>query len=244
MTKQVFSLLLCLILICTLAISTAATSPLIQDFANLMISDEEKALTDISAGIQDIYGLDVVILTVPSTLNTDHQTFADDFYDNNGYGENGLLFLLDIGARQWYISTAGTAIELLNDRELDAIGEKIVPYLSEGRYYEGFETFLEILPRYLDEEYETGFSLFLSLAIGAVISGIALLIMRSSMNSKKPQHSAESYLTDGSYHLRQHQDFFLYSNISKRAKPKENTSGSSTHRSSSGRNHGGRGGSF
>ena len=244
MKKKVFSLLLCLVLICSLAIYASATSPMIQDFANLMISDEEKALTDISAGIQDIYGLDVVILTVPSTLNTEHQTFADDFYDNNGYGENGLLFLLDMDAWQWYISTSGTAIELLSDQELDTIGEKIVPYLSEGRYYEGFETFLEILPRYLDEEKEAGSGLFLSLAIGAVISGIVLLIMRSSMNSKKPQHSAETYLAEGSYHLRQHHDLFLYSNISKRAKPKENSSGSSTHRSASGRSHGGRGGSF
>lgn len=244
MKKQVFSFLLCLILICILAISTAATSPLIQDFANLMISDEEQALTDISAGIQDTYGLDAVILTVPSTLNTDHQTFADDFYDNNGYGENGILFLLDIGTRQWYISTAGTAIDLLSSQELDSIGEKVVSYLSEGQYYKGFETFLKILPGYLDAESETRYSLFLSLAVGALIAGITLFIMRSSMNSQKPQHSAETYLTEGSYHLRQHQDLFLYSNISKRSKPKENTSGNSTHRSSSGRSHGGHGGSF
>ena len=49
---------------------------------------------------------------------------------------------------------------------------------------------------------------------------------------------------DNSYHLRTNQDLFLYSNISKRPKPKESSSGSSTHRSSSGRSHGGRGGSF
>ena len=79
---------------------------------------------------------------------------------------------------------------------------------------------------------------------GAVISGIILLFMRASMNTKNPQHNATNYETSGSYHLSQHQDLFLYSNISKRPKPQNNNSGSSTHRSSSGRTHGGHGGKF
>ena len=38
-------------------------------------------------------------------------------------------------------------------------------------------------------------------------------------------------------------DIFLYANVTKRAKPKDNSS-SSTHKSSSGRSHGGGGGHF
>jgi len=66
------------------------------------------------------------------------------------------------------------------------------------------------------------------------------------MNTKKPMHSAEDYLTEGTYRLTRSQDLFLYSNLTKTPRPQQNTSGSGsgTHRSSSGRSHGGRGGKF
>ena len=82
--------------------------------------------------------------------------------------------------------------------------------------------------------------------IGLIAAVITLLIMRSKMNTAKPQKNAANYLKAGSFHLRQRSDMFLYSRVSRRAKPKNNTSGSgsSVHRSSGGVSHGGRGGRF
>lgn len=88
-----------------------------------------------------------------------------------------------------------------------------------------------------------------SLLIGIVAAIISLFVMRASMNIKRRQHSAGDYLKPGSYHLRTQQDIFLYSNLSK-TRRQENTGtshsggGSSIHRSSGGRSHGGRGGKF
>ena len=242
MKKTNLSLLLCLLLLTALALPVSAKSGQVLDYAILMSTEETVSLADRISGYRDSYRLDIVILTVPNLMSTPIDQFADDFYDNNGYGEDGLLFLLDIGSRQWYISTSGAAIEMLSDRDLEKIGEKVVPSFSEGRYYDGFSKFLDILPGYLDTETEGGINLLLSLAVGAGIAGIALLVMRSTMNTKNPQRSAAAYTVENSYHLRQHLDLFLYSNVSKRAKPQNN--GSGTHRSSSGRSHGGRGGSF
>ena len=188
--------------------------------------------------------MDVVILTVPSLMGKSAQAFADDFYENNRYSPDGVLFLIDMGSRQWHISTSGTAIEALSDRDLMTIEDRVIPYFTEGRYYDGFFRFLDILPDHLKNGSGSGFNLLISLLGGAAMAGICLLVMRSSMNTKKPQRSAENYMTDGSYQLRQHQDLFLYSNISKRSRPQNNSSGSSTHRSFSGTRHGGRGGRF
>lgn len=244
MKKTITYLLLCLLLLTVLVLPVSAKSGQVLDYAVLMSTDEAVSLADHFSDFRNSYGLDIVILTVPNLMNTPIDAFADDFYDNNGYGEDGLLFLLDIDSRQWYISTSGRAIDMLSDGELEKIGEKVVPYFSEGKYYEGFDHFLDILPGYLDIDKEGGINLFLSLFAGAGIAGIALLVMRSTMNSKNPQRSAAAYTVENSYHLRQHLDLFLYSNVSKRAKPKNDSSDSSTHRSSSGRTHGGRGGSF
>lgn len=93
-----------------------------------------------------------------------------------------------------------------------------------------------------------------SLVIGLAAAAICLFVMRSSMNTKRRQYSAGDYLKPGSYHLLAHHDIFLYSNISKTPR-QQNTGGpgrtgghpgggSSIHRSSGGRSHGGRGGRF
>jgi uncharacterized protein len=108
-------------------------------------------------------------------------------------------------------------------------------------YYHGDQE--EIL--YYEEESAP--SLLLSLLCGMVISGIVILIMRFSMNTKRQQRCATAYMVDGSWNLTQHRDMFLYSNVTKTRKqePSENKGGgSSVHRSSSGRSHGGGGGKF
>ena len=244
MKKKIALMFLCIFMFCTLTLPVSAKSPLVLDYANLMTSGETQYLEEWSSRIHSEYGLDVVVLTVPSLMGTSAQDFADDFYENNGYAENGLLFLVDMGSRQWHISTSGTAIDSLSDRDLMQIEDRVIPYFSDGRYYDGFCRFLDILPDYLVVESDSGVNVLLSLALGAVIAGIVILIMRSTMNTKKPQRSAVNYEVDGSYQLRMNQDIFLYTNISKRAKPQNNSSGSSTHRSSSGRSHGGRGSRF
>lgn len=87
-----------------------------------------------------------------------------------------------------------------------------------------------------------------SFIVGIVAAGIVLLIMRSQMNTAKMQRGASSYMRPNTYQVRLHRDIFLYSQVRKIRKS-ENTSsgsgsGSSVHRSSSGRSHGGGHGKF
>ena len=81
---------------------------------------------------------------------------------------------------------------------------------------------------------------------GAAIAAIVVLIMRSSMNTKRPQRSAGEYIDSSSYNLWRNQDIFLYSQVRKVRKQTQSSSGggSSVHRSSGGRSHGGGHGRF
>jgi uncharacterized protein len=208
------------------------------------------------------------------------QAYADDFYDRKGYGygdtNSGILLLIDMESREWYMSTCGDAIYIFTDYGLDQLGQTILPWLSEGDFYRAFLAWLSGLSPYV-EAYRNGYPLDgyvqpddyespygeeiyyyddhvgipvrpfpIALIIGLISAVITLLIMRTKMNTAKPQKNAANYLKTGSFHLRQRSDMFLYSRVSRRAKPKNNTSGSgsSVHRSSGGVSHGGRGGRF
>lgn len=280
MKRTVISVLLILALLCSLPFSASAAEdlPLIIDNADLLNSAEEASLDVTARELQEAYGLDIVILTIDSLEGQSAQAYADNYYDSQGYGcgddASGILVLLAMEEREWYISTSGKAIYALTDYGIQEIGELMISYFDFG-YESGFRMFLLSLPTYLDayesgepidgyanygEDYyhgdrettvyyeaEHGPSIFLSLVIGIISATISIFVMRASMNSKRKQHGASGYLKSGSFHLSRHQDLFLYSNVTK-VRRQQNTSssggGSSVHRSSGGRSHGGGGGKF
>ena len=246
MIRKISAFLLCFWLISCTALSVSAYSSRVIDQAGLLESGEVEVLNGELRELSATYGLDIVYLTVDSLNGKSAMTYADDYYDSNGFGEDGILFLLAMREREWYISTSGSAIRGLSDRELEQIEYEIVPYFSAGRYYDGFYRFLDILPDYLSANRpERSVNLLISVVTGAVTAAVAVLVMRASMNTRRRQHSAADYLDQGSYHLRYQRDLFLYSRVS-RVRRQENNGGggSSVHRSSSGRSHGGRGGRF
>ena len=270
--KKLVSFLLGLALILGMAIGVSAAQPvLVNDFAGLLTYDEASGLEQQALALREDFGIDTVILTLDSLNGYSAQTTADDYYDQNGYGDDGVLFLLAMEEREWYISTAGNCIYALTDYGLYEMEEAILPYLQSGDYHGAFEMFLLELSHYMkaytqgdiidgyvpqEEQYhghtdvvyeEKGVNWFLSIAVGLIAAAITVGIMRSTMNTKRLQHSAGDYLKDGSFHMRQHQDIFLYSQVSKTRKPdppSNSGGGSGVHRSSSGRSHGGRGGKF
>lgn len=244
MKKRLISLTFVLLMFPLLVLSAAAKTVHVHDYANILTNQQEEQLSELAESIRMSYGIEVVVLTTPGLYGQEGADFADSFYENNHFGRDFILFYVDMGTRQWYISTFGIAQELLTDGYLAAIEKKVIPSLSDGNYFDSFQQFFKSLPRYLESDEETRINLFLSLIVGAALAGTVLLIMRSTMNTKTPQRGATNYEIENSYHLRMNQDLFLYSNIAKRPKPQNNSSSNGTHRSSGGRSHGGRGGKF
>ena len=243
MKHKLICLILCLLLLPSLFLSVGAEQQYVIDNADLMSSSEEAALEEKAQALRQEYGMDVVILTVDSLDGKRPQDYADDYYDYNGYADDGVLFLLSMEERDWYISTKGNAIYALTDYGIQQVGESALPYLKNGDYYGAFDAFLAALPTYFSA-YNDGTPID-----GTVpTSGDYYHGMRACMNTKRPQRSAGSYLNDSSYHLRTNRDLFLYSNVTKTRIQQESSSsgggGSSVHTSSSGSTHGGGGGKF
>lgn len=254
--KKLFAVLLILsLLICTVY-ATGNDEPKIVDKADLLTDAEEAALSGVAEQITNTFGMDVVIVTVYSLDGKTAEAYADDYFDYNGYGiggqRSGILLLLSMEYRDWAMSTSGECIRIFRDRDLDNIFDRIANDLSNDNYYSAFSRYLKLLNDHF-KAYETGSTvgtgdivkrLLIALAIGAIAGGITLAVMHSNMNTAKRQSGAANYIVKNSFHLFKQQDLYLYSKTSRTRKQESSSSGGSSHRSSSGRSHGGRSGKF
>lgn len=60
--------------------------------------------------------------------------------------------MLCMGTRDYYTSTKGRAIDVINDSAIEYLGEEIVSDLSAGNYYEAFDLYLNIVDGYFNAE--------------------------------------------------------------------------------------------
>lgn len=246
------------------------------DEAGLLTDSEGKELLGQLDEISERQQVDVVVVTVDSLDGMSAMEYADNFYEANDYGfgeeRDGILFLISMEERDWWMSTSGFGITAFTDAGLEYISEMIISDLSEGDYAWAFTTFADLCDDYITqaktgEPYDVDHLpkdplvllvfLVMALAVGFVISLIATGIMRLKLRSVYSKTEADSYVKKGSLKLTVENDLYLYKHVDRREKPKEeNTSstgstgstrssgGSTTHKSSSGKKHGGAGGKF
>ncbi len=215
-----------LLVLCLMVPVLAAGEPAVQDGANLLSPAEEAALRQAASAVCQRYDLNLAIVTVDSLGDKSPKSYANAYYDGLfGKNADGILFLLSMEERDWYIVTEGRGKELLSDGEVYDSVDSISYELSKNEFYDAFAAWLQELPGWLDTtEPEPKPNLVVSLVIGAVVALIVILIMRSRMNTKRQQASARHYLVPGTYHLSIVQDIYLYSHVTKTARPKNNGS--------------------
>ncbi len=264
--KKLFVIILALAFLALPVAASDATLPRLVDEADILSNGEEESLLSTLNEISERQECDVVIITVSSLDGASVTAAADDFYDYNGYGygagDDGILFLLAMEEREYATSTYGFGITAFTDYGQDVMLEKVVPYLSDGDYYEGFMEFASQCDDYIteaknNEPYDVDNQRFvfepswivIALIVGIVVAFIYTGTLKAQLNNVKKNNSAASYVRPGSLNLSVSNDMFLYRNVSRTARPKDtggssSSGGSSTRISSSGRSHGGRSGRF
>lgn len=265
--KKLLPLLLALLLCMTAVIPAFAADslPRLVDNADLLTDGEESALLMKLDEISVRQKADIVVVTVDSTDGKTPMDYADDFYDYNGYGfgdnRDGVLLLVSMEARDWWITTTGYGITAVTDAGIEYISDKFLSALSDGEYAEAFTQYAELCDEFFTqaktgEPYDTGNlpkepfhflrNLLIALVIGFVAALIVTNVMKGNLKTVRFQTAANSYVKANSMNVSESRDMFLYTHIDRHAKPKETSSsgGSSVHTSSSGTSHGGGGGKF
>lgn len=146
MIKKLFAFTLCVMLCFALSVTAfAATDSRLCDEADLLTDSEEALILEKLDGVYDAYEFDVVIVTVDSTGYKTPAEYADDYYDYHSFNDDGMkdgiLLLLSMYERDWYISTSGEGITVFDNGTWQYIADQILPYLSSGNYYQAFEDF-------------------------------------------------------------------------------------------------------
>lgn len=263
MKKKMFAFLCSMILCFMMAIPTFAESSRLVDDAQLLTSSEASELLSTLNEISERQQVDIVVVTVNSLDGKSAMDYADDYYDYNHYKKDGILFLISMGERDWWISTTGYGITAVTDAGLSYISEEFLPDLSDGNYYEAFTTYAELCDEFITQAktgnpydvgnlpkkpFDKGKNAIIGLVIGIVVAFFVTGSMKAQLKTVRSQSGATNYIKQGSMKLNHSSERFLYRNVMKREKPKETSSsgsgGSSTHKSSSGTTHGGGGGKF
>ena len=256
--------------ISVLPASAAGDLPRLVDMADLLSDNEESDLSDILDEISERQRVDIVVVTVDSMEGETAMVYADDFYDYNGYGfgdrRDGVLLLVSMEERDWYISTTGYGITAITDAGREYISEIFVADLSAGDYAEAFTKFANLCDDFITqakigepydvdnlpkEPFGVAGNLVSSFLIAFIISLIATGFMKGNLKTVHRQSAADNYMKQGSMQLTKQNDLFLYRHVDRRKRVENNSSsssgssgGSKTHTSSSGTTHGGGGGKF
>ena len=258
--KKMFSCMLLLLISMTLLLPAYAAfeNPPIIDDAGYLMQSELASLSKELDEVREKYGFEVAIYTESDMTSSTAEASADDIYDYQGYGagenDDGILLYICRGTREYHFTTHGKGLEYFNKNGLKYLESKVVPYLTENDYYEAFDAYIETSEEllsmaksgkpYNEKQYSTKY--LTSVIVICLVAPLLIAFWMMKKKLKKMKTAVENdyaanYMKPGSMNLTMSRDLFLYSKITKTEKPKGSTG---THISSSGRTHGGRGGSF
>ena len=245
----VFALFLCSFL--SVGALASETGPQrIFDQADLFSDEEERSLEEQAALYRDETSLDLAIVTTDDAQGQSAQDYADDFYDSHGISagaqESGALLLFDMDNRVVHITTKGAGISVMPDSQLQELTDEIASQVGDGNYAGGAELFLSRMAN-PGTDSQSGASLgsyvvpFLLISLAAGGTAVGMVAYRYKRAYKADQYE----LRENSHvDLQEREDIFLGRFVTSREIPRNDSSGNSTHRSSSGSTHGGTGSRF
>lgn len=258
MKKAIITIIAVLCMVSGVIVYADFVNPPITDSAGYLTKEQNEELSAQLDKIREKYRFDVAFVSEKSLSAYDEQAAADDIYDYNGYGYgesyDGILFYIADSERKYHFSTCGSGEKIFNKNGLAYLEKKIVPFLKEGDYSTAVKTYADCAEELLEmaaqgkpynkRQHSTKY--ILCVIAGAFLLPVffAFAMMQKKLAKMKTavkEDNAGNYMKPGSMRLDFSRDIFLYSTVTKTEKPKAD---SDSHTSSSGRSHGGRGGSF
>ena len=136
MRKKTGYLLLTLLLL-LVPVSAWADGTAVDDQAGLFSQEKEQELTDRIEELTADWNMDFVVVTTEDAEGKTSEEYADDYYDYNGYADDGALYLIDLDNGSVWISTAGKMIRYLTDARIDAVIDAGYDNLKAKNYADG-----------------------------------------------------------------------------------------------------------
>ncbi len=207
----------------------------VYDQAELFSVSQKEDLQRKAEELSESLKLDMIIVTIDDSKGKTSREYADDFYDENGFGygekADGVLLLIDMANREIYISTCGKGINYLTDARIESILDSIYPHLTNESYSDGAMAFLSSVEYYVQQglptkqytqepaqlpkdeqsqlpvetEFRRANRILIYLMIAFTIGGISVIVMAANNKGVSSTH-ANTYLQNNSFNLLDRQD--------------------------------------
>ena len=160
--KRLCALAVCLCLMLAAALSVFAADQRVYDAAGLFSADQ---ITSLESSIQELRshtGMDAVVVTATNKKGKSTQEFAEECYYTGGFGQgsarSGFLYFIDMEERVTHISTAGGAITVFSDSNLDKVMDNAYSYLGNGDFAGSAEAVISDFVGYYDKAVDMGYT--------------------------------------------------------------------------------------
>lgn len=217
----------------------------VQDDADLLTEEEEESLERECARVSELYRAGVYIVTTPDFGGGDIKDWQRQIFREYGLGadcsDSGIMLAVSMAERDWGLVGFGTAQEAFTTYGRERMGEKFLDDLSDGDYYDAFEKYVSMSEDFLaaaeegkpyteDHPYGEGWRIPVIIGISFLLSlSVSLAVVLSwkkSMNTRVRRDGAMEYMKEGSFHLYDRTDRFLYHTVTRSKRETENHSGS------------------
>ncbi|MCQ2529912.1 MAG: TPM domain-containing protein [Lachnospiraceae bacterium] len=236
MKKKILAIIAVLAIALCFVVPTFAAGQRLVDDSNLLSIEDAELFSGALDELSEELGVDVVIHTTDSFYGQGAQAYADAFYEQNGYGPDGVELVLNMVDGEFWISTAGEGIQAFTDYGIDLCCDDLVPYLQNDDITGAFKCFVNtaydyflqeragnpvdqiVYPEPVPVEKHIGFTDIILRIVGAFL--VAFLIslaitagMKSQMKSVASQHNANVYVEGDRINLTKSADRYLYNNV-------------------------------
>ena len=243
----------------------------VYDEAGLLSDEEAAVLEQRCREIETQNRIHILMVTTEDTEGKTQEEYADDFYDSvypEEKDENGALFLIDMGERELWISTAGIMQYYMSDREIDELLDHMYDEVSQQDYSGAFQGVADDVEAVIARGVSSGDYLInengkiiryrsittvevvLAAIAGVMVFCLVFFSVRYSYQ-KKVKSDVRGYGRVSGIRLETNRDTLIGHHVTSRRIPTGPPpgsggpgGGSSVHTSSSGRSHGGGGRSF
>ncbi len=128
------------------------------DFTNTLSPDELNKLNSKLRAFEDSTSNQIVVLIIPSLEGNSIEEVANDIFRQNQIGtkknDNGVLILLAKNDKEIRIEVGyGLESRLTDATSSSIIRNEIIPYLKEGKYYEGIDAGINSIFLAIQGEY-------------------------------------------------------------------------------------------
>lgn len=237
--------------------NAAADIDHVQDLADILTDSEETLLREECISYGDLNEIDIFILTTNS-VPKNRKVYIEDFYDSHDDILTDAVLVLvnmDPDERGVEIQGYGQCEFSLSDDRIDKLLDGIVPFLSDGAYYDAFHYYIQEVDYYMsieatsdyvhteqdninyDEYYAEEveltpfdyviFNLVLAVIAGAILTIIIVIISLFNRGGSVTTNG-NTYMDAANSRVLGHWDRYLRTTVTRTRKPKDDDDGGSS----------------